>query len=274
MIYLATIHWKTDRWINIQQKYIKRYISDRFKIYASLYGIDKKYYSKFNYVYSNTLIDHGEQLNYLAERITKDSNDDNDIIVFIDGDAFPISELSSYINNKLRQYPLIAIQRRENEGDRKPHPSFCATTVGFWKRIKGDWERGYLYQNDAGKMITDIGAILYEKLRNENVIWHPLLRTNKINFHSVMFGIYDDMVYHHGAGFREPCLRSELDNNYNNTLLNKIISIVTDNLTQKIKDKYNPVYKVKKEIIKKNQVVSNKIFRWIIEDEFFFEKFK
>ena len=29
-----------------------------------------------------------------------------------------------------------------------------------------------------------------------------MLRTNKVNPHPLQFGVYEDLVYHHGGGFR------------------------------------------------------------------------
>ena len=66
---------------------------------------------------------------------------DEDILLFIDGDAFPISDVATYAEEKLKQFPLIAVQRSENDGDPQPHPCFCITTVGFWKKNK--WRLEY-----------------------------------------------------------------------------------------------------------------------------------
>ena len=32
--------------------------------------------------------------------------------------------------------------------------------------------------------------------------WYPMLRSNKINPHPLQFGLYEDLVYHQGGGFR------------------------------------------------------------------------
>jgi len=40
--------------------------------------------------------------------------------------------------------------------------------------------------------------------------WYPLLRSNGRNLHPIWFGIYGDIIYHHGAGFRAPVSRYDL----------------------------------------------------------------
>jgi len=48
----------------------------------------------------------------------------------------------------------------------------------------------------------DEGTEISDKLDNLGLKWKPLLRTNKKNYHPVMAGIYEDMIYHHSAGTR------------------------------------------------------------------------
>jgi hypothetical protein len=96
----------------------------------------------------------------------------------------------------------MAVRRDENLGDCQPHPLFCATTVGFWKDIEGDWRAGGAWINSAGREVADVGGNLMVKLRERGIEWLPLLRTNTSNPHPVWFGIYDHRIYHHGAGFQ------------------------------------------------------------------------
>ena len=44
-------------------------------------------------------------------------------------------------------------------------------------------------------------------LQSEATPWHSLLRSNVVNLHPVFFGIYGDLVYHHGAGSRKSLSR-------------------------------------------------------------------
>jgi hypothetical protein len=106
----------------------------------------------------------------------------------------------------------MSIRRDENDGDIQPHPSFCATTAIFWKKIDGDWSPGHTWKNNSDQIVTDTGGNLLEKLKGHK--WYPMLRTNDINLHPLFFGIYSDIIYHHGAGFRSPVSRVDLKNEF------------------------------------------------------------
>ena len=95
----------------------------------------------------------------------------------------------------------MAVRRDENLGDPQPHPSFCATTVGFWRDIGGDW-RGGEWVNAAGMTVCDAGGKLLHTLEERGVDWMPLLRTNTLDLHPLWFAVYGHRIYHHGAGFQ------------------------------------------------------------------------
>ncbi|MGH9019201.1 MAG: hypothetical protein ACRDY1_15735, partial [Acidimicrobiales bacterium] len=144
---------------------------------------------------------HAAKLNRLAEIVAEDSGP-HDILIFLDGDAFPVRPLARWLDEVLARAPLTAIRRDENLGDPQPHPSFCATTVGFWKEIGGDWLPGGTWINTAGREVMDTGGNLLYALRRQGIEWVPLLRSNTANPHPVWFGVYAHRIYHHGAGFQ------------------------------------------------------------------------
>jgi hypothetical protein len=222
MINIATVHFQSDRWIDIQLKYLHKFIKPDFRIYACLPEPKEKFESRFyftsEYEPPDKLseapnINHAKKLNYLADIILNDSDGD-DYLIFIDGDAFPIADLSPFIDRILGQYFLAAVRRDENGGDIQPHPCFCATTTQFWKEIQGDWSPGFTWKNSAGMDMTDVGGNLLGALLKRAIPWYPMLRSNTLNLHRLWFGIYDGLVYHHGAGFRPAVSRiDELTNN-------------------------------------------------------------
>jgi hypothetical protein len=203
MIYIATVHWETDKWIDIQLEYLERNINQPYKIFAFLSGDACKHKGKFHFACCEPIAEHAIKLNLLARFISLQANND-DVIIFVDGDAFPVKPLDIFITETLKHYPLAAIRRTENIGDIQPHPSFCFTTVGFWKSIEGDWSEGYEWETSAGIRRTDVGGNLLKLLNNRNIDWLPLERTSQLSDHGLMFGIYAGVVYHHGAGFRAP----------------------------------------------------------------------
>lgn len=189
MIHVATVHWREARWIEPQRRYLERNLRSPHRIHADTSaggeGPDA----------------HAAKLDALATKILQ-AAEPADFLIFLDGDAFPIAPLDDYLEATLRRVPLAAIRRDENLGDRQPHPAFCATTVGFWRELGGDWSRAP-WTNDVGWEIADPGGRLLQLLAERELDWHPLRRTNRRNLHPVLFGVYDDVVYHHGAGFRE-----------------------------------------------------------------------
>jgi hypothetical protein len=221
MLYIATVHFQSDRWIDIQLKYLRRHLNTPFRVYACVPEPAGRYEDRFYFAsdyephvvsdprFPPMIMSHPTKLNYLADIILKDAEDD-DYLVFIDGDAFPIGDLFPFMERTLERFRLGAVRRDENRGDKQPHPSFCATTVGFWREIGGDWFPGFLWKNNTGVDVSDVGGNLLGTLERQKIPWYPMLRSNKVNLHPLWFGIYEGLVYHHGAGFRPPVSRLDL----------------------------------------------------------------
>lgn len=199
-IHLATVHWMLDRWIELQLRYVDRFIAGPLHIYASLEGIDRRWASRFHYATFDGG-SHPEKLNALAAVILADAADD-DILVFLDGDAFPVAPVRPVLDELLERHSLIAVRRDENVGEPIPHPSFCATTVGFWRAIQGDWSDGYQWITTTGVPKTDPGAELLRTLLARGIDWYPLVRSNTTELDPLCFAVYGDLVYHHGSAFR------------------------------------------------------------------------
>jgi hypothetical protein len=210
VIRVATVHWRDPRWIDVQLRYLERHLPQPYLVYADLEGIDRAEHGvKFHHVadlaatksFENGIFSHTEKLNALADTIAAEADPD-DVLLFLDGDAFPIAPVGPFLEEKPARYPLAAVRRDENLDDVQPHPAFAATTVGFWQEIGGDWNPGYTWRNAAGKEVTDAGGNLLGILRERGIDWYALRRTNRRNLRPLWFAVYDDLVYHHGAGFR------------------------------------------------------------------------
>lgn len=198
MLHVATVHWQDERWITPQLKFLRKNLPEH-QVWASLNGIDiENWREEFNFV-EDLQGEHHHKLNFLAEKILAVASDD-DLLLFLDSDAFPISRIGPEV---LEGFPLLAVRRDENAGQPMPHPCFCLTTVGFWREIQGDWGIGkFHWTAPGGDRLTDVGANLLGNLLERGIEWRPLLRSNKFNLDPLWFGIYGDVVYHHGAGSR------------------------------------------------------------------------
>jgi len=217
MIHIITIHSKIDKWIDPQLKQISKYISN-YKVWAYCDGFNilkhkHKFYFCENFKNENkkkTLeasSDHMVRLNSLTQLVLDDpETQESDFLIWMDSDAFPVNHVNDYISKKLLEYPLIAVNRPENGGDVIPHPSFTCTHASFWKNHRLNWDG--LPVDDPKKLcftggdLYDTGGKLYKYLLDQNIDWYRLLRTRSLTKHKVFFTIYDDLIYHHGAGSR------------------------------------------------------------------------
>jgi len=202
VIHVATVHYCDDQWIEPQLRFLRRFLPEDHRVYAVLNDIDPRWQSELFFT-SDMDGNHASKLNALAEVIT-DQADPDDLMLFVDGDAFPIAPIGAEL---LGGTPLAAVRRSENLGDQQPHPCFALTTVGFWNEIGGDWSKGYRWTSSVGVSVTDVGGNLLGTLTERDIPWRPLLRTNRVDLDPLWFGIYADVAYHHGAGFRNKVAR-------------------------------------------------------------------
>lgn len=275
MIHIATVHWETDKWVDIQLNHLQKNISQPFRIYAFLSGDASKHRRKFFYASTEPIKEHAIKLNLLADIISQCANE-NDPLIFIDGDAFPINPLDDFVPSTLKTFPLAAIQRIENLSDIQPHPSFCLTTVGFWRRIKGDWAEGYQWLSQGNIRRTDVGGNLLKILEDENVQWLNLHRSNPSPYHPIFFGIYNNLIYHHGAGFRDPMSRYDrlksTKDVIGNRLLAKTLDIFFSTLSLKNRFRVHNILRINRRIKAKNVALSDMVYELILKDDRFYEK--
>jgi hypothetical protein len=240
-------------------------------VYAFLNSLPQHHQSKYFYSSTEPIGSHAIKLNLLADMACFHSTNDNDWLMFIDGDAFPIADIVSFSSRNLSKCPLLAIQRKENNGDRQPHPSFCLTTVKFWKEINGDWKHGCGWRDSDGNIVTDVGGNLLGKLEEKEIKWLPLVRSNKRDIHELWFGIYGDLIYHHGAGFRRPVSRIDLSN------YSFLPSLNTTN--RFLRELYRYAKKIEnritiKRISRKNKCLAENIYQSILTDTSFYHYFQ
>lgn len=200
MLHIATVHYGSPAWIEIQARHLREHISVPYRTWSSLERIDQSYSAHFDHVIQQAGR-HSDKLNHLAIEIAHQAADE-DLLMFLDGDAFPIADPMALITAGLAEAPLIAVRRAENAGDPQPHPCFCVTTVGAWRELPGDWSKGYTWVNDAGETVSDVGANLLRQLELTGTPWVQILRSNRAELDPVFYAIYGDVVYHHGAAFR------------------------------------------------------------------------
>jgi hypothetical protein len=276
MIYFLTVHWQTPFWITIQHKYLTRFVRRPFKTFAFLTGIDRDYSKYFHYSCFEEITDHATKLNILADMVLLFAHDE-DVLIFLDGDAFPIDDIDDSFILKMKEHKLAAVQRIENNGDIQPHPSFCATTVGFWREIKGTWHQGFQWKDNQGDMVTDVGGNLLKMLQEHHIDWYKMLRSNKKNLHPLAFGIHGNLIYHHAFGFRKGAGgrvamvqwgKKEVRRRLDVRILNRLIP--KDWPIQRI---INPLYRGRDRLSKEFEKLNTEVVNMILDNEDFYQQF-
>jgi hypothetical protein len=276
MIHIATVHWRSDRWIDIQLRYLERNLDEPFRVYAWIDEGMRSQADKFFYATDVQVDRHELKLTLLGDLVAHAAGDDESIM-FIDGDAFPIAPIGPFLRDKLDRYPLVAIRRDENNGDPQPHPSFCVTTAGFWRGLPGDWRRGHTWTNPQGKQVTDVGGNLLGLLEDRGIDWYPVLRSNKVNPHPLQFGVYEDLVYHHGGGFRLTAggrlWRASVEDKLNSTLRGRLASrLPADGIGGRIRKRIDPLRRYRRTLGAELARVNEQVFELIRRDEEFYRQ--
>lgn len=208
MIHVLTVHFHNSDWIELQYNYLRRFMSEPFRVWGGVQGIEEEHYRFFDEAIPMTGA-HAGKLNHLA-RLVADTSDRDDLMMFMDGDAFPVADPIPPVRALLKDSALAAVHRSENRGDLQPHPCFCAVPVRNWIDIRGDWSGGYDYLPRR----SDVGANLLYILEATGTPWAPIHRSNTRDDHPLFFGVYGGFLYHHGAGFRkEKVCRADSERN-------------------------------------------------------------
>ncbi len=119
MIHIVTVHWMDSKWIAPQLDYLERHVELPYRTWASLEGItDPAQRRRFDVVEDFEGM-HADKLNSLAGLVAEDADPD-DLLVFIDGDAFPVRPIGRWMGEQLERYPLVAVRRQENRGSSSP----------------------------------------------------------------------------------------------------------------------------------------------------------
>jgi hypothetical protein len=200
MLYVATVHFRSPRWIEIQTSHLREHLRVPYQVWTSLDRIDPSYGSFFDRVLDQKGV-HPGKLNHMAMEIAQEADRD-DLIMFLDGDAFPIADPMPLIEDGLARGELVAVRRAEQVNEPQPHACFCVTTIGTWLKLPGDWTGGPTWPSARGHRATDVGGNLLRRLELTKTPWSEVLRSNRRNLDPLYYAIYGDVIYHHGAGFR------------------------------------------------------------------------
>lgn len=138
---------------------------------------------------------HPRALDYLVSRVSPDF----DYIVTLDTDSFPVRDdwLDVLLDACKDGATLTGVYRNE-----------MAPTIRPFIHVSGLCVRRRdlraLDVTFARKRSQDIGQNITEEFQRLGRKIIPLERSNGVNCHFLIGGIYGDVIYHHGAGSRKP----------------------------------------------------------------------
>tara|TARA_B100000900_G_C20502488_1_gene684375 strand:- start:217 stop:1002 length:786 start_codon:yes stop_codon:yes gene_type:complete len=207
MIHIVTINWTTDKWIDIQLNSFKKWIKESYKVYTRLGNMDEVTYRKHKDKYSCCIPGNVGESSHVTDGykavlpVVKENLSKDDLIMFIDSDAFLIGDISK-LSDKINTFPFMAVVDGNHETNPNlltPHPMFYLFKAEYFLESNLDSYAKKKIGDPAGNWW---GSILLW-LKENNLNYHPLHRTNKVNLHPLYFAIYEDIIYHHWAGSRK-----------------------------------------------------------------------
>lgn len=131
---------------------------------------------------------------------------DSEYFLILDSDCFPV--INNWCDKLIRsmgKFNVAAAVRYENL-EVHAHPS-----AFFFKRSALD-----NLSFKIRKMTTITGDNYWDTAANVDAFF-PMVRTNNTNWHRLLYGVYWDLFYHHGAGSRNMCFRSYASGYYDNS---------------------------------------------------------
>ena len=215
MIHILTLHFSTPNWLEIQKKYILKYTNpDEYRLWLGKCNVDipsdfvlppnweiidlDKAYPKEN---KN---EHYLQAEWMYQNFLYNEMEEDDIIVFMDNDAFPCvtQEWTQILTDALSDNEAFMLAQYENRGIAQPdiyypYPDLCffATTKKNKEENNLEWGLFEPYHENPGFGMSD-------RLRSAGCKVGTITRSNLFNFHNVMFGVYGNMIYHQSCGSR------------------------------------------------------------------------
>ena len=277
MIHIATVHWRSDRWIDIQLRYLERNLDQPYRVYAWIDEGMRGQASKFFYATDVAVDRHELKLTLLGDLVAHAAADDDEIM-FIDGDAFPIAPIGPFLRDKLERYPAGGgptgrEQRRSSASsvllrhDRRVL-AWPARRLAPWAHLdQSAGQAGDRRRRQPARAASSSAGIE----------WYPMLRTNRVNPHPLQFGVYEDLVYHHGGGFRLTAggrlWRASVEDKLNSTLRGRLASrLPADGIGGRIRKRIDPLRRYRRTLGAELARVNEQVFELIQRDDEFYRQ--
>jgi hypothetical protein len=166
--------------------------SDRSKILPAVVTADS------NIAHSNGL---GLLLEHFRSRTAE-----YDYFLFLDSDAFPVRPgWLEFLSQKLEGRYDVAVAIRPENLESRLHASILVAKREALPHLSFEVASAGIDLAGADEVDVVIPAYQSEKRRRA----FPLLRSNAVNIHPLLCGLYYDLFYHNGCGSRPVAIRAE-----------------------------------------------------------------
>lgn len=218
-----------------------------------------------------------EHAYYLDAMMARARADGASHIVTLDVDSFPIDD--RWVEVLAAAMPdesgVVAILRAENGDTALPHPSCTMLRRDFLDRYEPSFSPDSDLTPEFRQFLRttqqsgDTGIRIGYTLTTEGLPWGKLLRTNTVDVHYLMAGLYSDVVFHLGAGARATLFRKDLERSRAHRLTEPIERIRTRReSTRRFKHRVLALARTRAErrSIAANEQVATQIRAWLRDD--------
>jgi len=262
--HILTHHFTTPAWFEIQKRHILKYTNQEktpYKVWVGKYNLELP--EDFELPEHWELIDldilypkedkneHYLQMEWMYRNCVRKHMRDNDIIIFMDSDAFPCN--SSWLplicygfnSKKCDVFYLHEAPRNPEYGKYDAHPDlfFFASTRKIWEGNNLEW-----FIDHTNREHSNPGHGLYDKIVESDLMVTSMIRTNVFNAHNAMFGVYGNMIYHQTCGSRaiigRPLATAGAKSNNNRQCYTGIDIILRGPILTLVNDPINDVFRL------------------------------
>ena len=254
---IVSVHVGSSDWVPMQAGMVKKYVDLPFSLYTTVNdGTEDEMAMRWKEVtgefpayvaaHGKTIgrekstldrcmlnadpsCDHGVQLHHLAKKACAKDVPSSDPLLFLDADAWPLTNISGLLEllEEGGDVDLIAVRRAVEGMALWPHPSFALTTCGTWVSGKHSWSQPpadrprkiheqmvsrSIFAQSQGQLChnhekLDTGAPLWPTYNDSSTNWVALDRMNKLDLDPLFYAVYGldgtPVAYHQGAGSRQ-----------------------------------------------------------------------
>ena len=206
VIHVVTVHWQRPRWIEPQLRFLRAEPARRAPRLRVAERDRPRVRAQTSSSPPISRATHSEKLNRLAEVVREDV-----------GSRRPLAlRRRRRVPDRARRARRARRPRARRDPARRERRRLPAAPellsddgrllVRHRRRLAARATSG---RRRAGSAVTDVGGNLLGILTERSIPWRPLLRSNRVDLDPLWFGVYDDVAYHHGAGFRLPLARRD-----------------------------------------------------------------